>query len=56
VWRAGNHRDPVGHERACHRDSDAKIGCAIINARQNVAMQVDHTKARTRFCAEAIAR
>ena len=42
VWRASNNRYAVIDKGACHLQRDRQITRTIVDARQNVAMQIDH--------------
>ena len=46
MGRAGNVGDAVGGEHARHRERGRKIGRAVIETGQHMAMQVDHCPAR----------
>jgi hypothetical protein len=42
VRRAGDNGDPVGDVQLCHLHRDAPIGCTVIDAGENMAVEIDH--------------
>ena len=44
VRRTGDDRHTIGHESPGHRDGDSKVGSPVINAGQDMTVQVDHSR------------
>ena len=45
VRRTGDDRHTIGHESLGHCNGDSKVGSSVINPRQDVTVQVDHSRA-----------
>jgi hypothetical protein len=48
VWRAGDGRHPIGNERPGHGERHGQVRCAVVDAWQNMAVQIDHGCSSTR--------